>query len=70
MGHPTIHHMVDDKGDLWRVQYNGMVREHRQSWQAALFYEAVCAAYCQDQGRGELNNPNDGVHHWRGGQCG
>lgn len=42
---PTIERLQLPDGVLWRVTYAGMVKEHRQDWQAWCWYEMACAAY-------------------------
>jgi len=39
MGLPTIEQIETDDGPIWRVVYAGMVREHRQEWQARVFLQ-------------------------------
>lgn len=41
---------VDDRGEIWRVYYAGMTREHRQYWQAYVYYQWAQALYAVDQG--------------------
>jgi mannose/cellobiose epimerase-like protein (N-acyl-D-glucosamine 2-epimerase family) len=42
---PTIMFVNDHQGGYWEVTYAGMVRQHRQDWQAFTFYEMACAVY-------------------------
>jgi hypothetical protein len=36
---PTMERIETDEGTIWRVTYAGMVREHRQEWQARVFLQ-------------------------------
>jgi len=36
---PTMERIEADDGTIWRVTYAGMVREHRQEWQARVFLQ-------------------------------
>lgn len=47
---PTLERLEDAGGVIWRVHYGGMVREHRQYWQAVVYYEWARALYWADQG--------------------
>ena len=48
-----------DGSKIWRVTYAGMIKEHRQDWQAEWHYRQACEMYVQqlaqkpsgDQGR-------------------
>lgn len=42
---PTLELMVDDTGEFWRVHYMGMTREHRQYWQAYVYWAWANALY-------------------------
>lgn len=42
---PTIELLVDDGGEFWRVTCAGMVREHRQYWQAYVYWAWANAVY-------------------------
>lgn len=42
---PTLVKLIDDEGPIWRVTYAGMVREHRQEWQALVFFYWAMALY-------------------------
>jgi hypothetical protein len=42
---PTIEFVKDENGGYWEVSYAGMVRRHRQDWQAWWLYEVARAAY-------------------------
>lgn len=42
---PTLELLVDDQGEFWRVTYAGMCREHRQYWQAYVWYASAAAVY-------------------------
>lgn len=35
-------------GDMWRVTYGSIVKEHRQDWQAIWHYEQLCEYYRLD----------------------
>ena len=39
MNLPTMEQIETDDGTIWRVVYAGMVREHRQEWQARVFLQ-------------------------------
>ena len=39
MNLPSIELIETKDGKIWRVIYAGMVKEHRQEWQARVFYE-------------------------------
>jgi hypothetical protein len=45
MAAPTITFIADDHGGMWEVTYAGMVRRHRQDWQAWCWYHMAQAAY-------------------------
>lgn len=45
MAAPTLELYCDDNGEFWRVTYNGMVREHRQYWQAYVYWSWANALY-------------------------
>lgn len=47
---PTLELLVDDGGEFWRVTYAGMVREHRQYWQAYVYWAWANAVYNVKQG--------------------
>lgn len=36
---------------IWRVTYAGMIKEHRQEWQARVFYEQAIQLYNTRQRR-------------------
>lgn len=42
---PTLQYIRDDHGGIWEVTYAGMVRRHRQDWQAWWLYQYACALY-------------------------
>lgn len=42
---PTIVFVNDENGGYWEVSYAGMVRRHRQDWQAWWLYEVARTAY-------------------------
>lgn len=54
---PQIEQIVRDDGTkVWRVTYAGMVKEHRQDWQADWHYRQACEIYVQQiatRGRSE-----------------
>jgi hypothetical protein len=37
--HPKLERIETNEGTIWRVSYAGMVREHRQEWQARVFLQ-------------------------------
>ena len=37
--HPKLERIETNEGTIWRVTYAGMVREHRQEWQARVFLQ-------------------------------
>ena len=37
--HPKLERIETNDGTIWRVTYAGMVREHRQEWQARVFLQ-------------------------------
>ena len=39
MQHPKLERIETNDGTIWRVSYAGMVREHRQEWQARVFLQ-------------------------------
>ena len=38
-------------GKIWRVTYAGMIKEHRQHWQARVFYEQALQLYSKRRSR-------------------
>jgi hypothetical protein len=46
MSAPTLEFVNDENGGYWEVSYAGMVKRHRQDWQAWWLYELAQAAYC------------------------
>lgn len=42
---PTLELINTKNGDVWRVTYAGMIKEHRQEWQARVFYEQALQLY-------------------------
>lgn len=36
---PKLERIETDDGTIWRVSHAGMVREHRQEWQARVFLQ-------------------------------
>lgn len=57
---PTIERLVTEHGVIWRVSYAGMIREHRQDWQAWCFYEMARAAYAAQLTISTPNEREDG----------
>ena len=53
---PTITFVNNHEGGYWEVTYAGMVRRHRQDWQAFTFYEMARAAYSVISAAAELPN--------------
>ena len=47
---PTLERLETPDGVIWRVSYAGMVRYHRQDWQAFTFYEMAQAMYLASGG--------------------
>jgi hypothetical protein len=45
MASPTLELFCDDQGEIWRVTYAGMTREHRQYWQAYVYWAWANALY-------------------------
>ena len=56
---PTIERIETADGVIWRVTYAGMVREHRQDWQAWCFYEMARAAYAAQSALSTPSAPED-----------
>ena len=52
MAEPRI--VFDETRSVWRVEYAGMVREHQQYWQAAVWYQAACQTYGASEGIAKL----------------
>jgi superfamily II DNA helicase RecQ len=42
---PTIEQITTPSGIIWRITYAGMVKEHRQEWQARWLYDRACVMY-------------------------
>jgi hypothetical protein len=42
---PTLEQVNTADGIIWRVTYAGMVKEHRQEWQARWQYDRACEVY-------------------------
>lgn len=38
---------IEKVDDIWRVTYAGMIKEHRQEWQARVFYEQTIQLYSE-----------------------
>ena len=36
---PKLERIETNEGTIWRVSYAGMVKEHRQEWQARVFLQ-------------------------------
>ena len=36
---PKLERIETNEGTIWRVSYAGMVREHRQEWQARVYLQ-------------------------------
>lgn len=49
MNAPTLELIQTPNGPLWRVSYAGMVKEHRQEWQAKVFYQQAISLYQKSQ---------------------
>jgi hypothetical protein len=45
MSAPTLEFVNDENGGYWEVSYAGMVKRHRQDWQAWWLYELAQVAY-------------------------
>lgn len=45
MTKPTLEKVETNSGVVWRVVYLGMVKEHRQEWQARCFYQQALQMY-------------------------
>jgi hypothetical protein len=41
---------LEQVGDIWRVTYAGMVKEHKQDWQAQWHYQQACDMYLSARG--------------------
>lgn len=45
---PPILELIErDNDKIWRVTYAGMIKEHRQEWQAKVFYKQALQLYTQ-----------------------
>ena len=42
---PIMQQVETTTGTIWRVTFAGITREHRQRWQAEIYYEQAIAAY-------------------------
>lgn len=47
MNPPRLERVVTAEGCEWRIHYAGMIKVHRQEWQAMWYYRQVCDAYVQ-----------------------
>ena len=45
---PTMEQIETNDGTIWRVTYAGMVREHRQEWQARVFLQQALQMAAND----------------------
>jgi len=50
---PTMERIETDEGTIWRVTHAGMVREHRQEWQARVFLQQALQQAAMDLRRPE-----------------
>ena len=50
MNPPKIEEIETENGKRWRVIYAGMVKDHRQEWQAQRHYNEACEVYGQQLG--------------------
>jgi len=44
---PKLEKLNTKNGEIWRIYYAGMIKEHRQEWQARVFYEQALRLYTQ-----------------------
>jgi len=52
--HPKLERIETNEGTIWRVTYAaGMVREHRQEWQARVFLQQALQMAAMDLRRPE-----------------
>jgi len=42
---PTMQQVQTTTGTIWRVTFAGITREHRQQWQAKIYYQQAMDAY-------------------------
>jgi len=42
---PTMQQVQTTTGTIWRVTFAGITREHRQRWQAEIYYQQAMDAY-------------------------
>jgi hypothetical protein len=42
---PTMQQVQITTGTIWRVTFAGITREHRQQWQAEIYYQQAMDAY-------------------------
>lgn len=45
---PKLERIETNEGEIWRVTYAGMVREHRQEWQARVFLQQALQMAAND----------------------
>lgn len=45
---PRLERVLTDDGYVWRIHYAGMVKTHRQDWQAKWMYQQILDAYAAD----------------------
>ena len=50
MNPPKIEEIETEDGKRWRVIYAGMVKDHKQQWQAVRHYNEACEVYGQQLG--------------------
>lgn len=48
---PELELIDTANGKIWRVAYAGMIKEHRQEWQARVFYEQALQLYAKRKSR-------------------
>ena len=51
---PKLERIETNEGTIWRVTYAGMVREHRQEWQARVFLQQALQMAARELRRPEL----------------
>lgn len=45
---PRLEVIQTKEGRIFRIHYAGMIKEHRQEWQANWYYQQVLNAYVED----------------------
>ena len=50
---PKLERIETNEGEIWRVSHAGMVREHRQEWQARVFLQQALQQAAMDLRRPE-----------------